>query len=560
MNKTVNINLAGISFHIDEDAFAKLQNYLNAIKQSLTDEVGREEILQDIEARIAELFTENMQNQNQVISLAEVNRVIEIMGQPEDYNLDEPEESTYEESYANKKLYRDPDDAKVAGVCSGIGHYINIDALWVRIIFIILSLATSGTFVVVYFLLWFLVPKANTTAEKLQMRGEPVNLNNIERKVREGFDNMAHKVKNVDYKKYGQKVNQTTSEFSEGVGNAFTTTFKIFKKLIGILLIFIAVSGLLSLVFALLSISFLGIYEPYWLDYVEMAQIGAPLWVISVLAFLSTAIPLFFLFMAGLKLMANHLRTIGWSGAIFLLVIWLLANFGLSFLVIKQVSARSFEEQVVISQPLDIQPNDTLRIKMRANSLYGNKISQDKDFVIKNNADGESIIYSENISVNLLASNNETAKIEVLKEAEGRNYKDAQNRANNILFETEYQNGSLFIDGYFTTAAKNGFYDQEVQVNLYLPENIIFHTDDYLEDYLKHHNSVFKDYQDSNYYIIYTKEAICSSCPNTTLQINQKQRDQQIKGDTLIINNSLNRKKDSLKEPAKAKTTFPAKN
>ena len=89
MNKTVNINLAGIFFHIDENAYSKLQRYLEAIKRSFTDSQGQSEIISDIEARIAELFNERVKHDKQVIGIKEVDEVITIMGQPEDYLVDD---------------------------------------------------------------------------------------------------------------------------------------------------------------------------------------------------------------------------------------------------------------------------------------------------------------------------------------------------------------------------------------------------------------------------------------------------------------------------------------
>ena len=128
MNKTVNINLAGLFFHIDENAYAKLQRYLDAIKRSFTDAQGREEIIQDIEARIAELFSERVKNERQVIGISEVEEVINIMGQPEDYRIDEelfedePAQKTYSSTTSSsKKLYRDTDTSWIGGVCTGLG-------------------------------------------------------------------------------------------------------------------------------------------------------------------------------------------------------------------------------------------------------------------------------------------------------------------------------------------------------------------------------------------------------------------------------------------------------
>ena len=125
MNKTVNINLAGIFFHIDEDAYAKLQRYLEAIKRSFTDSQGRSEIIADIEARIAELFNERVQNEKQVIRIKEVDEVIAIMGQPEDYLVDdeifedEPQTAYTKRSQPSKKLFRDGEDKFLGGVASG---------------------------------------------------------------------------------------------------------------------------------------------------------------------------------------------------------------------------------------------------------------------------------------------------------------------------------------------------------------------------------------------------------------------------------------------------------
>jgi len=173
MNKTVNINLAGIFFHIDEDAYLKLQRYLEAIKRSFTDSQGREEIISDIEARISELFTERMKTERQVIGNKEVEEVIAIMGQPEDYLVDdeifedEPSsktKNTYRSS-SSKKLYRDTDNSYIGGVSAGLAHYFGIDAIWIRLIWILLVFG-AGTGVFLYILLWILVPEAKTSLSR----------------------------------------------------------------------------------------------------------------------------------------------------------------------------------------------------------------------------------------------------------------------------------------------------------------------------------------------------------------------------------------------------------
>ncbi|MEL6304508.1 MAG: PspC domain-containing protein, partial [Bacteroidota bacterium] len=217
MNKTVNINLANSLFHIDDDAYNKLKRYLESVKRSFSGTAGSDEIIADIEARIAELFLEKMENERQVITHKEVDEVIQVMGQPEDYMVDEDifEDQPTAKKVNDKKvkkLYRDMDQKYIGGVCSGLEYYLGIDALWIRLIFILLAVFT-GFGLIAYILLWILVPEANTTSQKLDMTGEPINISNIERKVKEGFDDVAEKVKNVDYEKVGTKVKSGSKTF-----------------------------------------------------------------------------------------------------------------------------------------------------------------------------------------------------------------------------------------------------------------------------------------------------------------------------------------------------------
>ncbi len=247
MKKTVNVNLAGTFFHIDEDAFGKLTRYLDAIKRSLSDPQGSDEIIRDIEARISELFSEKMESSSQVISLKELDEVIAVMGQPEDYMVDEEifEDNSSKSkrrsssSSSSKKLFRDVDDKFVAGVSSGIGHYLGIDVIWIRLTWVILVLIGFGSPLLVYLLLWILVPAAESTADKLRMTGEPINISNIEKKFKEGYDTVADKVKSADYDKYGQKVKSGASGFFDTLGSILLVLVKIFVKFIGVLLVII---------------------------------------------------------------------------------------------------------------------------------------------------------------------------------------------------------------------------------------------------------------------------------------------------------------------------------
>ena len=187
------------------------------------------------------------------------------MGQPEDYA--EAEETYNNASYSyqrnhskGKKLFRDGDDKFLGGVASGIAHYLNTDAIWIRLAFLITTLAGFGTGVLVYIVLWVLLAEAKTTAEKLQMEGEPVNIDNIEKKIREEFHNVSESVKNAanqasDKIKDGaneisEKINQKWKrsnnkndgfqDFINALGNIILAIFKVVGKCIGVLLIIIS--------------------------------------------------------------------------------------------------------------------------------------------------------------------------------------------------------------------------------------------------------------------------------------------------------------------------------
>jgi len=193
MNKTISINLAGIVFNIDEHAYRILDKYLSTISGYFSEADGKKEIMADIESRIAEMFQERMGKARTVVSEDDVNHVIQLMGQPEDFLGDEATEpeKTEEgfESTSSKRLFRDPDDRLVGGVCSGIAHYFGIDPLIIRILFIV-AVIFFGTGFLLYLILWAVIPKAITAADKLQMKGRAVTVDNIKKRVQKEADDL----------------------------------------------------------------------------------------------------------------------------------------------------------------------------------------------------------------------------------------------------------------------------------------------------------------------------------------------------------------------------------
>lgn len=192
MKKTFTINLAGVPFIIDEDAYQVLHSYLENIKQKFNSNEEAAEILHDIEARFAELFTEYLKGNKEVVGVAEVEAATTTMGKPEDIagtdNATEQQNNTQDKTInqpkQQRKLFRNPDDKVLGGVLSGVSIYFGIeDSIWLRILFVALFFFGLGSTFLIYIILWAIVPEAKTASEKLQMRGESVTLDNIQREV-----------------------------------------------------------------------------------------------------------------------------------------------------------------------------------------------------------------------------------------------------------------------------------------------------------------------------------------------------------------------------------------
>ncbi|MEL5892534.1 PspC domain-containing protein [Bacteroides sp. GD17] len=218
MKKTLTVNLGGTVFNIDDDAYRLLDNYLSNLKLHFRKDAGAEEIVDDIERRISELFAEKLSAGSQVITIADVEEVIARMGKPED--MEAGEESTGSASgganagsssasgswstgtaygSTRRRLYRNPDDKMLGGVISGMAAYLGWDVTLLRLLLLVVLICGVGTLIPVYIVCWLIIPEASTAAEKLSMRGEAVTVENIGKTVTDGFEKMANGVN--DYMK-----------------------------------------------------------------------------------------------------------------------------------------------------------------------------------------------------------------------------------------------------------------------------------------------------------------------------------------------------------------------
>lgn len=206
MNKVVNVNLGAVPFIIDENAFEHLSKYMELLKIHFKHMEGSEEILSDIESRLGELFTEYL-GTRQIVEITDVKKAIGVMGTPEDLGAEEEWEEITDNSkerqeegdYNNqkrkyqtgKRLFRDKENSIISGTCSGIAAYFGVaDPVWVRIGFVLAGLASAGSAILVYLIIWAITPAAKSAKDRLMMRGEKIDVDAISRKVKEEFDNV----------------------------------------------------------------------------------------------------------------------------------------------------------------------------------------------------------------------------------------------------------------------------------------------------------------------------------------------------------------------------------
>ena len=208
MKKTLTVNLGGTVYHIDDDAYRLLDDYLSNLKHFFRKQEGAEEIVNDIEIRIAELFAEKVSAGKQVITIADVEEIIARVGKPEDFGVSDDEsephkkEQTassgqgYTRTTTARRLFRDPDNKLLGGVASGLAAYFDWDITLVRILMIVLLFVPYCPMIILYIIGWIIIPEARTAAEKLSMRGEAVTIENIGKTVTDGFERVADGVNN----------------------------------------------------------------------------------------------------------------------------------------------------------------------------------------------------------------------------------------------------------------------------------------------------------------------------------------------------------------------------
>ena len=482
MNKATNIHLAQTLFSIDEIAYSRLKKYLDQLERLFKNTEGAKDILEDIEARIAELFTDLKKDERYVISVEDVEKVIDTLGTPEDLAGEDAEQDSPSPSQP-KKLFRDPDDRFIGGVAGGLSHYVGLDSVWIRLILLILFFSSVGGVVLVYILLWILVPEAKTTAEKLTMKGEPVNVSNIKKKIKEELDQVSEKVKDVDYENMGSQLKKKSKDFSDFLLNVAKGIVKILTLLIGVFMLFIAGMVLLGLFISAIIGSVFSAMIPH-----ELIQFGLslnlPLFVLGFFALLIVGIPFVFLFMLGLQLLAQNKSIMSRMTKLILLGLWVLALITLLVFGIVETKSFAISAKQNSVEMLDQQTADTLKVYLNNDHKQTETVTVFNHFTLIEDEEENQYRLDRNVRININQNNANTIELSVEKNARGWQQKQAIQNAEAIDYKYDYFDHQLILDGFWLSPIENKTHPENVRLNLLIPQGQYIYLDQDLGKYL----------------------------------------------------------------------------
>ena len=481
MKKTVNINVNGIIFHIDEDAYTKLNSYLNSLKKHFQTVEGSSDIIDDIEARIAELLQEKLSGTKQVISIEDVDEVIEVMGQPSQFE----EEGTADEqapeagpTKTSKRFYRDPDEKVIAGVCSGIGAYLHWDPVLIRILFII-SLFIGGFGVALYLILWIVIPEAQTTAEKLEMRGEKINVSTIEQSIHEEVSTIKDKLNDLtettkEKFRKGSPVRSPIEQIFKGIGEVLRVFGNALLIILGVTISLIGISFFIMLLAVLFGwggnvfvdgeIAFLSF--PAIVDLTIGCSIDPFYMQLALLIFLG--VPVILLLYAGIRLIFkfDRIRYFGIT-AFNVWLIGLVICVFYAFKIYKNYKAEGrYHQQIAITQPI----SDTLYMQfdhlLPNDNMYMDEYDVFEDIKISRDDLGNFYLIP---IIRIMTGYGERIEVSKRIEARGRTVSDAKQLAQEVKYPVRQTGDTLLFPLFAEMADENCWRGEQIVVTIKVP-------------------------------------------------------------------------------------------
>ena len=531
MKRTVQVNLSGQVFTIDEDAYEVLSAYLKRIASLYDRSAGKDEILSDIESRIAELLIDRKGESKEVVTIEDVAAVTAIMGnseQFEDDSMDDTEESyrtNYSSDSSKKRLYRDSDNGIIGGVCSGIAYYFGIDPVWIRLFFG-LSFIFFGSGVIFYILLWIIIPEARSASEKLNMKGEPVNIGSIGKTIEKEIGSLGEKISNSGNnfsRTSGRKIERGIDRLAHFLAEIFRGIFKVLGKVLGAIFLMIGTFTIIFMIAGIIGVadvihfdsndwsSSMNIYE--WGDIVFTSGT----WLLSAIVgfILLVGVPFLALAYGGVKLLFPRFK-VPYLGASFfgLWFIGLVLSIMTAFSIGQELSK---EEKVVKTVVLSDRGliADTINLNV-GHDPFGISTNRayyaNNDFMMK--VDNRRIIVG-NVEFDIQQSSYSQVKLEVKKSAQAESNEEAGIRADSIQYNFSMDSSSITFDPFFSYPQMHLLRDQEVRLTLKIPVGQVVYLDPSIKrvmDDIQNVTDMFDPKMVSHYWIMNSEGLTCLDC------------------------------------------------
>jgi phage shock protein PspC (stress-responsive transcriptional regulator) len=498
MNKTIIININGIVFHIEEDAYEILKNYMTEVKRHFSNSADSLEITTDIENRIAEMFGEVLLRDNrQVIVEQDVNQIVEQMGSVADFenaDADNSGHAAYASATEGRRLFRDPDDHLVAGVCAGVANYFNIDAVWIRLAFALFT-PVAGSGFLLYIILWIIVPKAVSRADKMAMKGEKQNLQGFKKNFEEEMSSMRQNLSNFGHeaRPFVYKARDFVGDFFHHLGIFFNGAGKVLVKLVGVAILLAAFGASIFLVVVFIgTMAFHANFGDHIFPFRIIQNEFADKVILT--SFLVAFIPLVTIILVTIKGIFN-VGSIGKSTGTVFLVLWLCALGMLIFFIAKIASG--FREQASFTETVNVKPtkNNIYYLKLNDIKYFSHEDSVRLDIkghfknmvVTDDNYNG---FHNEPRSVTLYVEKSDIATpvLEESFKASGGNYETALYNARNTSYIFAQQDTMLKFDYALRRRPNISWHNEEVILTLRLPLNAKVIIDQKLDNYLQNYN------------------------------------------------------------------------
>lgn len=478
MNKTIIININGIVFHIEEDAYEVLRSYMTEVKRHFAYSPDSEEIVTDIENRLAEMFNERMDvDHKQVIVLADVQFVTGKMGNVNDFEIDDEDDDTF--SRSGRKLFRDAEDRILGGVCAGLGYFFDVEPRWMRLLAIIF-IFFGGIGLPVYIILWVIMPAAVTRADKMAMKGEPINLQNFKKNFDEEVEGLKGGFK---------RVHTEAKPVIYQIGKFIVVLATLFIKFMVAVVAFAGILAMISLFIGL--VVFLGFWNSNELNTFPFTIVNpAYKSVVSLSAFIIVFVPIAALVLFALRVLVKKIaisKTVYFT----MLIIWI-AGLVLGVFHGSRI-ASEFNEEAEFSVTTPLTPSgvyylkvntvefltkeDSVRYNIDQTNFNGTLISRNKDF-------------DEPRSVRIRIERGDVDKPTLIQEygARGSNFEEALNTARRVKHGFVQKDSLLIFDPRTHVERGELWRDQSVTLILRIPENTMVRIERPVDHFLTEYN------------------------------------------------------------------------